>query len=270
MVETSRLLKLTLRSIAIGYLILLVALPVLLVSRNAFAHGLATFTTALSDPNVVHALQLTLLATLASVAINTVFGVAISLLIVRYDFAGQRVLSALLDVPLSVSPVVVGLALVLVYNPRDGWFGSALAQAGIHVIFSTPGIVLATVFVALPLVIRELIPTLQEIGDDQEWAARSLGANAAQTFWRITLPGIKWALVYGVVLCLARSIGEYGAVKVVSGNIVGSTQTATLVVEQRYQNFDQDTAFAVSFLLAAIAVACIVIVALVRPRTKEA
>jgi sulfate transport system permease protein len=254
----------------IGYLTLLVALPVALVSHSAFADGLSTFTDALSEPAVGHALQLTLLATIASVVINTVFGVAISLLIVRNDFAGRRLLSALLDVPLSVSPVVAGLALVLVYNPRDGWFGAPLAKAGIEIIFSTPGIVLATVFVALPLVIRELVPTLLEIGDDQEWAARSLGAGPAQTFWRITLPGIKWALVYGVVLCLARSIGEYGAVKVVSGNIIGSTQTATLVVEQKYQNFDQNAAFAVAFLLAAIAVVCIVIVALLRPRAEEA
>ncbi len=147
------------------------------------------------------------------------FGLTISILLVRYDFPGKRVLSALLDVPLAVSPVVVGLALVLVYNGRDGWFGPSLEDAGFQIIFSTPGMIMATVFVALPLMIREVVPVLEEIGDDQEQAARSLGANAVQTFRRITLPGIKWAVVYGVVLSLARSLGEFGAVKIVSGNI---------------------------------------------------
>jgi sulfate transport system permease protein len=200
------------------------------------------------------------------VVINVVFGVTMSLLLVRNEFVGRRLLSVLLDIPMSVSPVVVGLALVLVYNPRDGWFGSKLAEAGVQVIFSTPGIIMATVFVALPLVIREVVPTLQEVGDEQEWAARSLGANAYQTFTRITLPSIKWAVVYGVVLSLARSLGEFGAVKIVSGNIVGKTQTATLIVEERYQNFDQPTAYAVAFLLAGAAVVCIVVVAILRPK----
>src|SRR5207342_30405 len=155
---------------------------------------------ALTDPAVTHALQLTATITVIAVLINLVFGVGISLLLVRYDFVGKRVLSALLDVPLSVSPVVVGLALVLVYNGRDGWFGATIESLGYQVIFATPGMVMATVFVALPLVIREVVPVLTEIGDDQEQAARSLGANARQTFWRITLPSIKWAVVYGVVL----------------------------------------------------------------------
>ena len=192
--------------------------------------------------------------------INLVFGVGISLLLVRYEFPGKRLLSALIDVPLSVSPVVVGLALLLVYNGRDGWFGPTLESAGVQIIFATPGMIMATAFVALPLVIREVVPVLEEIGDEQEQAARSLGANAVQTFRRITLPSIKWAVVYGVVLSLARSLGEFGAVKIVSGNIVGKTQTATLVVEQKYQNFEQATAYAVAFLLAFAAVVCIVIV----------
>lgn len=269
MVETPPWLRFSLRGFVIVYLTLLVAWPVALVARQAFGDGFDAFTHALAEPNVRHALQLSLIATFASVAINTVFGVTISLILVRNEFPGKRLLSALLDVPLSISPVVVGLALLLVYNPRNGWIGAHLAEAGIHIIFSLPGIILATVFVALPLMIREIVPTLQEIGDEQEWAARSLGANASQTFWRITLPGIKWAVVYGVVLSLARSIGEYGAVKIVSGNIVGSTQTATLVVEERYQNFDQPTAFATAFLLAAVAVASIIIVAILRPKHEE-
>ena len=200
--------------------------------------------------------------------INLVFGLTISILLVRYDFPGKRLLSALLDVPLSVSPVVVGLALVLVYNGRDGWFGPALEEAGFQIIFSTPGMIMATVFVALPLMIREVVPVLEEIGDDQEQAARSLGANAVQTLRRITLPAIKWAVVYGVVLSLARSLGEFGAVKIVSGNIAGQSQTATLAVEETYQNFQQGTAYALAALLAFIAMACLVIVAILRPKER--
>jgi sulfate transport system permease protein len=265
-VKTSPWVRVTLRLVVVAYLVLLIAWPVSLVVTHTFADGLSALTDSFSDPNVVHALQLTLIVALSSVAINLVFGVTISILLVRYEFWGKRALSALLDVPLSVSPVVVGLALLLVYNPRDGWFGPALSDAGVQVIFSTPGMVLATTFVALPLVIREVVPVLEEIGDDQEWAARSLGAGPVQTLRRITLPGIRWAVVYGVVLALARSLGEFGAVKVVSGNIIGSTQTATLVVEERYQNFDQPTAYALAFMLAFASVICIVIVSILRPK----
>jgi sulfate transport system permease protein len=204
-----------------------------------------------------------------AVAINLVFGVTVSILLVRYNFRGKRLLSALLDVPLSVSPIVVGLALILVYNPRTGLFGQSLDAHGIQVIFATPGIIMATAFVSLPLVIREVVPVLEEIGDEQEQAARSLGANAVQNFRRITLPGIKWAVVYGVVLTLARSLGEFGAVKVVSGNIVGQTQTATAVVESKYQGFDQPTAYATAFLLAAASVVCISVVGLLRPKEEK-
>ena len=189
-----------------------------------------------------------------------------SILLVRYEFPGRRLLSALIDVPLSVSPIVVGLALVLVYGGRDGWFGPALEDAGIQVIFAPLGIVLATTFVALPLVIREVVPVLQEIGIEQEQAAHSLGASALQTFRRITLPSIKWGVVYGVVLSLARSLGEFGAVKVVSGNILGDTRTATLVVEEKYLNFDKGGAYATAFLLALVSVACIVVVSFIRPK----
>ena len=262
------MLRFVLRAVVVTYLVLLIAWPVSLVVSHTFEHGLTALTDAFADPNVVHALQNTVIVALSAVAINLVFGVTISILLVRYEFPGKRLLSALLDVPLSVSPVVVGLALLLVYNPRDGWFGPTLANAGVAIIFSTPGMILATTFVALPLVIREVVPVLEEIGDDQEWAARSLGASSLQTLRRITLPGIKWAVVYGVVLALARSLGEYGAVKVVSGNIVGSTQTATLLVDERYQNFDQPTAYALSFMLAFASVVCIVIVSFLRPKQE--
>jgi sulfate transport system permease protein len=255
------------RGLAIGYVFLLVAWPVSMVVKETFGNGLSTLTDAFADSQVSGALQLTLMVAGWAVVINTVFGVGISLLLVRYEFPGKRVLSALLDVPLSVSPVVVGLALLLVYNGRDGWFGPAIEDAtGRPVIFDSPGMIMATCFVALPLVIREVVPVLHEIGDDQEQAARSLGAGGISTFRRITLPSIKWAVVYGVVLSLARSLGEFGAVKVVSGNITGRTQTATLVVEAKYQNFQQQTAYATSFLLVFVSIACLVVVAFLRPK----
>jgi sulfate/thiosulfate transport system permease protein len=258
-----------LRVIVTAYVFLLVLWPVSLVVKYTFADGMTAMSTALAEPDVRQALRLTLMVALVAVAVNLVFGVGISLLLVRYEFPGKRVLSALIDVPLSVSPIVVGLALLLVYSPRNGLFGKGLSEAGIQVIFASPGMVMATVFVALPLVIREVVPVLQEIGDEQEQASQSLGANAFQTFRRITLPSIKWAVVYGVVLSLARSLGEFGAVKVVSGNVVGKTQTATLIVESKYQGFDQATAYATAFMLATASVICIVIVSLLRPKEES-
>ena len=255
-----------LRALTVGYVFLLVAWPTALVFGHAFDRGVGAFFHAFSDPEISHALALTATITTWAVLINLVFGVGMSLLLVRYRFPGRRVLSTLVDLPLSVSPVVVGLSLVLVYNGHDGWFGPTLEKLGYQVIFSTPGIVMATVFVALPLVIREVVPVLQEIGDDQEQAARSLGANGLQTFRRITLPGIKWAVVYGVVLSIARSLGEFGAVKIVSGNITGQSQTATLSVEQTYQNFQQQTSYALAALLALAAMVCLVVVAVLRPK----
>src|SRR4051812_23088406 len=224
---------------------------------------------SLKEPEIAHALYLTAYVTVIAVLINLVFGLTVSILLVRYDFPGKRLLSAMVDVPLSVSPVVVGLALVLVYNGRDGWFGQGLEDGGLQVIFATPGLVMATCFVALPLVIREVVPTLTEVGDEQEQAARSLGANAPQTFLRITLPSIKWALVYGVVLSLARSVGEFGAVKVVSDNVGGRSQTATLMVEEKYQNFAQGSAYAISFLLVMVSIACLIVVAVLRPKDEH-
>ena len=258
-----------LRLLALAYVFLLVAWPVGLVVQHTFEDGLATLQDALRDPDVLNALRLTVVVAFWAVVINLVFGVGISLLLVRHEFPGKRVLSALIDVPMSVSPVVVGLALLLVYNGRDGFLGKPLEAAGFQVIFNSPGMILATCFVALPLVIREVVPVLAEIGDDQEQAARSLGASARQTFLRITLPSIKWAVVYGVVLSLARSLGEFGAVKIVSGNFTGQTQTATLIVEQKYQNFEQSSEYATSFLLAFVSVVCLVVVSVLRPKESK-
>jgi sulfate transport system permease protein len=255
-----------LRLLVVGYLSMLVIWPTGLVFKRTFAHGMAGLKTALQDPDVTHALRLTAEVSLVAVAINLVFGVGMSMLLVRKEFPGKRALNALLDLPLAVSPVVVGLALVLVYNGNFGWFGPTLDDAGIQVIFAKPGIIMATTFVALPLVIREVVPVLQELGIEQEQAADSLGANAVQTFWRVTLPGLRWAIVYGVVLSLARSLGEFGAVKIVAGSVIGQTQTGTMVVQEKYQNFEQDTAYSVSFLLVVAAVLCLVVVALLRPR----
>jgi sulfate transport system permease protein len=254
------------RFIVAAYLFFLVAWPLTLVVKNSFSDGLTDLRGILEDPDIVHALRLTVGVAVVAVVINTIFGVGISLLLVRYEFPGRRLLSALIDVPLSVSPIVVGLALVLVYGGRDGWFGPQLEEMGIQVIFAPLGILLATTFVALPLVIREVVPVLQEIGIEQEQAAHSLGASAVQTFRRITLPSIKWGVVYGVVLSLARSLGEFGAVKVVSGNVLGDTRTATLVVEEKYLNFDKGGAYATAFLLALVSVACIVVVSFIRPK----
>jgi sulfate transport system permease protein len=265
----SPLLKWVLRLVVVAYLFLLVAWPSGLIVRRTFEGGTQAFTDALSDPDVTHALKLSVTIALFAVVINLVFGVVMSLLLVRYEFPGKRVLSALIDLPLAVSPIVVGLALVLVYNGRYGWFGPTLEDHGLQVVFAKPGMIMATTFVALPLVIREVVPVLQDMGDDQEQAANSLGANAWQTFWRITLPGIKWAVVYGVVLSLARSLGEFGAVKVVAGNVSGETTTAPVLVQQKYQNFEQQTAYAMSFILVAVAVVCLVVVALLRPKDHK-
>ena len=268
MVKVSTPVTWALRLVAVGYVFFLVAWPVALLVQRTFDNGLGNLVEALADEQVSGALRLTLIVAFWAVLINLVFGVTISILLVRYEFPGKRILSALIDLPLSVSPVVVGLALVLVYNGRTGWFGPALEENGLQVIFNSPGMIMATCFVALPLVIREVVPVLEEIGTDQEQAARSLGAGGWATFRRVTLPGIKWAVVYGVVLSLARSLGEFGAVKVVSGNFVGDTQTATLLVQQKYQNFQQETAYSVSFLLAFVSVACIVVVSLLRPKEE--
>jgi sulfate/thiosulfate transport system permease protein len=268
-VELSLPAKWAARLLAIAYVFFLVGWPVITLTQRTFSEGLAGFNAALSDPDVTHALLVTVEISIWAVLINTVFGVGMALLLVRYEFPGKRVLSALIDLPMSVSPVVIGLALMLVYSGRYGWFGPTLESHGLVVIFNSPGMIMATCFVALPLVVREVAPVLEEVGDDQEQAARSLGANALQVLRRITLPAIKWAVVYGVVLSLARSLGEFGALKIVSGNLTGQTQTAPLVVEQKYNNFAQNEAYALAFILVAVSVLCILVVSLLRPQESR-
>ncbi|HSU35015.1 MAG TPA: sulfate ABC transporter permease subunit [Propionibacteriaceae bacterium] len=270
--RTRSRVRLPLRIVVIGYLFFLVIWPVALVAKETFAEGLAPVIAALQQPEVIFAFQLTLSVAFWAVVINTVFGVGISLLLVRYTFPGRRALSALVDLPLSVSPIVVGLALLLVYSGRTGWLGGTLEALGLQIIYAPPGMIMATVFVSLPLVIREIVPVLHEIGTDQEQAARSLGASPIQTFARITLPAIRWALLYGVVLSLARSLGEFGAVKVVSGGVAMRTQTATLLVEERYQQFGTEntiTAYTAAFILASIAVLALIVVTSLRPKEER-
>ncbi|MEP6851171.1 MAG: sulfate ABC transporter permease subunit [bacterium] len=257
-----------LRALAVGYIGVLVVLPLLIMGRRTFQGGIGPFIDSISSPEAISAIKLSLNVAAQAVVINTVFGVGVALLLARYRFPGRRLLNALIDLPIAVSPVIAGLALVLVYG-STGWFGSFLATVGYQVIFAVPGIVLATCFVSLPLVVREVVPVLEEIGLEQDQAARSLGANAVQRFWRITLPGIRWALAYGVVLSLARCLGEYGAVRVVAGNVLGQTQTMPLLAGQRYQDLDEPGAYAISFVMVAIAIVCIVVVALLRPKENR-
>src|SRR4051794_15195019 len=261
-----------LRLVAVAYVFFLVLWPVSLVVKYTFADGMTALSDAFSDPAVTPALQLTAVVAVVAVLVNLVFGVGISLLLVRYEFPGRRALSALIDLPLAVSPVVVGLALLLVYSGRTGWFGPTLERFGLQVIYAQPGMIMATAFVSLPLVIREVVPVLQEIGTEQEQAATSLGASPLQTFSRITLPAIRWALLYGVVLTLARSLGEFGAVNVVSGGVALRTQTATLLVQERYNQFGADNttaAYAASFVLALLAVVALVVVSVLRPQDHD-
>ena len=257
--------RIPLRVVALVYLLLLLVLPVGLVVWRTFEHGAGPFFAALSTPDAIHAFAVTGSVAVWSVLANTAFGVGMAVLLVRHRFPGKRIVNALIDLPLAVSPVVVGLALILVYG-HFSTVGGWLERHGFQVIFSLPGMVLATIFVSLPLVVRAIVPVLEEMGEDQEQAAHTLGASRWQTFVRITLPGIRGALGYGVVLCLARALGEYGAVAVVSGRQVGQTQTATLFVEERYQNFDTTSAFAVATVLALAAIVILLVTKLLRPK----
>ena len=262
---SARTSRLGLRTVALGYLAALLVAPVGMVFYRAFEHGFAAAWHAVTTPDALHAFWLTVLMVAIAVPANAVFGVGAALVIVRGRFRGRALLGALIDLPFAVSPVVVGLALILVYG-RDGWLGGWLTDRGVRIIFSTPGIALATIFVSLPFVAREVVPVLREIGTDQEEAAHTLGASGWQTFWRVTLPAIRWGLAYGVILTTARALGEFGAVSVVSGKLAGQTQTLTLFVEDRFQSFDLTGAYAAAVVLAALAVAVIGVLTLLDRR----
>ena len=260
-------MKYALRFVALGYLAAVLVGPVALVFYRAFEHGFDTFWAAVTTPEALHALWLTVLIAAIAVPLNTAFGILCALVIVRHRFRGVGIVNALVDLPLALSPIVVGLSLLLLYG-REGWFGETFAAHGIQVIFSLPGMVLATIFVSLPFVVREVVPVLREIGTDQEQAAATLGAGTFQTFRRITFPAIRWAVAYGVVLTTARALGEYGAVTVVSGRIVGETQTMTIHVEERFQSFDLVGAYAASVVLAMLAIAVLLLMTLFKPKEE--
>jgi sulfate transport system permease protein len=251
-------LRFALGAIAILFIALFLILPLLVVFSEALAKGLGPVFAAIVDSDSLAAIKLSLLAAVIAVPLNTVFGVAAAWAIVKFDFPGKAILVTLIDLPFSVSPVVAGLIYVLVFG-RQGWFGPWLTDHNIHILFALPGIVLATMFVTFPFVARELIPLMTDQGREEEEAALSLGASGLATFCRVTLPNIKWGLLYGVLLCNARALGEFGAVSVVSGHIRGQTNTMPLHVELLYNNYDYVGAFSVAALLALLALLTLVL-----------
>jgi sulfate transport system permease protein len=244
-------LKLLLGALAFGFIAILLLLPLVLVFSEAFANGISAFFKAISEPDALAAVRLSLLAAAIAVPLNTVFGIAAAWSIAKFDFPGKTFLVTLIDLPFSVSPIVAGLIYVLVFGAQ-GWFGRSLADHDVRILFALPGIVLATIFVTFPFVARELIPLMVDQGRDEEEAAATLGASGLGTFIRVTLPNIKWGLLYGILLCNARALGEFGAVSVVSGHIRGVTNTMPLHVELLYNNYDYVGAFAVAALLAML------------------
>jgi sulfate transport system permease protein len=250
-----------LRFASLAYVGVLLVAPVGLILYRTFEHGFGPAWDAVTTPDALHALKLTLIIAAIAVPANTIFGIFCALAIVRYRFPGFGVVNAIVDLPLALSPVVVGLSLLLLYG-NGGWL------AGHNVLFALPAMVLATIFVSLPFVVREVVPVLREIGTEQEQAAATLGASVLKTFRRVTWPAIRWAVAYGIVLTTARSLGEYGAVRVVSGHIVGQTETLTLLVQDRNEEFDAVGAYAASVLLALIAIATLLLMNRLRPKEE--
>ena len=243
---------------SVAVMAVLVVLPLIVVFHDAFARGVSGYLAAVREPDAIAAIKLTLLVAAIAVPLNAVFGVAAAWTVTKFEFRGKSLLLTLIDLPFSVSPVVSGLVWVLLFGAQ-GWFGAWLMDNNIKIIFATSGLVLATVLVTLPFVARELIPLMQDQGSDEETAALTLGAGGFTTFWRITLPNIKWALLYGVLLCNARAMGEFGAVSVVSGHIRGLTTTLPLHVEVLYNDYDFVGAFAAASLLASLGLVTLVL-----------
>jgi sulfate transport system permease protein len=261
--------RLAVRWIALGYLFVVLFGPLSMLFWRIYEEGAEQAWAAITDPDTVSAFVLTLKIAAIAVPLNTVFGILVGLAIVRRRFPGKGLVNAFVDLPLALSPVVVGLSLFLLYG-RTGWFGPWFTSHGHQVLFALPAMVLATVFVSVPYVAREVIPTLREVGDEQEQAAHTLGASSWQTFWRITLPSIRWAVIYGVVVTTARCLGEYGAVAVVSGSISGRTETATLRVQDYYENLDQAGAYGVALVLGLIAIVVLVLMTMLKPKEGAA
>jgi sulfate/thiosulfate transport system permease protein len=262
---------LSLRAVALLYLALLLLLPLGVVFARTFEHGIGTAWGWITTPAAVSALSLTLITAEIAVPLNTIFGIGCALVLVRSQAKGRGFLDALIDLPFVVSPVIVGLALILVYG-QDGWFGKWFVDHGIRIIYAPPGIVLATVFVSLPFVVREVAPVLIEVGDEQEQAAATLGASSWQTFWRVTLPSIRWGVAYGVVLTTARALGEIGAVLVVSSNVAGSTLTLPLLVYQRDSQIGSQAvtgAYAAATELAVMSLLVLLVMTMLGPRREH-
>ncbi len=247
----------TVISISVAFVALMLVLPLGVIFYEAFRKGLSAYLKAFQDRNAVRAITMTCLAAGIAVPLNLVFGIAASWAIAKFDFRGKGLLIALIDLPFAISPVISGLIYILVFG-MQGWFGKWLEAHGIQIIFAVPGIILATIFVTFPFVARELIPLMQEQGSEEEWAAISLGANGWQTFWRVTLPNIKWGVLYGVLLCNARAMGEFGAVSVVSSNIRGGTNTLPLHIDALYNDYNSVAAFAMASILALLGVVTLV------------
>jgi sulfate/thiosulfate transport system permease protein len=245
-------------AIALVYLSLVVYIPTVNVFIQAFKKGVGPFFANLTEPNFLHAAWLTLVLALITVPVNTVFGLCAAWALTRKNFPGKAFVLSVIDLPFSISPVVAGLMIVLLYG-RNGWFGSWLMEHDIKIIFALPGMVLASAFVSMPFVAREVIPVLDEIGKDQEEAAQILGANGWQIFWRVTVPNIRWGLLYGILLTNARAMGEFGAVSVVSGNVGGETQSLPLFIEDAYKQYQTETAFSAAVILAMLALVTLVL-----------
>ena len=267
--QDPRWVRWLLTGIAVGFLGFFLVLPLVAVFGEALRRGLGAYFAAVGDADALAAVKLTLIAALISVPANVVFGVAAAWCIAKYSFRGKSLLITLIDLPFAVSPVISGLIYVLVFGAQ-GWLGPWLIEHDVKIIFAVPGIVLATTFVTFPFVARELIPLMQAQGSEEEYAAITLGANGWQTFWRVTLPNIKWGLLYGVILCNARAMGEFGAVSVVSGHIRGETNTMPLHVEILYNEYNFVGAFAVASLLALLALVTLVLKSIVEWRHAQA
>jgi sulfate transport system permease protein len=260
--------RLGLRFFAVGYLSMLLLIPIGMIFYRAFEHGADAAWDAVTTPEALHAFYLTIMIAAIAVTANTIFGIACALLLVRTKFRGKALLNAAVDLPFAISPVVIGLSLILLYGPRDGFVGQWFFDQGIQIIFSTPGIVIACIFVSLPFVVREVVPVLREVGDEQEQAATTLGASGWQTFWRVTLPSIRWGVTYGIVLATARVLGEFGAVSVVSGRISGQTETLPLFVRKQFEVFNQGGGYAASMVLAALALMTLLFMNLINKKEE--
>jgi sulfate/thiosulfate transport system permease protein len=252
---------------SIIYISLIIYIPAINVFYQAFHKGIEPFLSNFEEPDFLNAVKVTLLLALIVVPINTVFGLCAAWSIARHQFPGRTLLLSIIDLPLSISPVVAGLMMMLLYG-RQGWFGGWFHDRGVDIVFALPGMILATAFVSMPFVVREVIPVLEEAGTDQEEAARTLGASDWQIFWRVTLPNIRWGLMYGVLLTNARAMGEFGAVSVVSGNVANTTQSLPLFVEEAYKDYNTEAAFSAAVLLALLAAVTLVIKEVLESKTR--